>query len=606
MKYVLRRLNITGPLDEHSTPIEVIGQCMTSHGLEPEWDRLKDAMDVRYRRKCISKLMELPSMIITMDSPTPSKREMGRAVRYINRQTVFTDVRSVVEALEFLLEWEREEDMWGKIDGESGGGYGPIVEGATRNIDCTMIYKICKKRGLQTHPEHTLEDMRNLLLLEKTPREKLRDLFVDRIHVMSSSELINCFERLIPRGFDFGWKSYFDLYPVRREVDGCLDPLNIKFPTTNHEAVIMAARNFKVNIIQSRTPLMEYGLLLKGGLVERSFPVDSVLQDLLNNDPYALRTDQRFFPELPEYVYQKEDLRKMAMEEGWTDEPSHYNFLREVYEKKTFFAYGKGPMKGIIPENETLKIELTPYTEEDPLNLVFWGSRVKPQNLICFTWSELSMTFEHYKEFRNPVGKGGVLFDNFSIRKLLILSRKPCINKLIADRRKRLATIIEKIVLSNHDRMERMREIRESILSNESTREEMKSLFEHLYQITTAMRTDPEGDTNMEAIQNEVGLRLIDLESKLSEVAMKTKETFLNLPIVIYHPNEARFSMSEEGFEGYTVGGRLRIVYEGEGTKAMSSCLRLSSNWFLSSVCFYQAEFGFPVLFDITRLVHIG
>jgi presenilin-like A22 family membrane protease len=84
------------------------------------------------------------------------------------------------------------------------------------------------------------------------------------------------------------------------------------------------------------------------------------------------------------------------------------------------------------------------------------------------------------------------------------------------------------------------------------------------------------------------------------------RETFLNLPIVIYYGKEGKFSMSETSFEGYTIGGRLKIVYEGEGTMAMSSCLRLSSNWFLSTVCYYQKEFGFESSFDVTRLVHIG
>lgn len=613
MKFVLRRLNITGPLNENTTPVGVIYQCMSSHGIEPDRERLMDISDIRYRRKCISKLQDIPPLQIQLDPTNPSKKEMGRAVRYINSKTGFVSFNGVVDALRHLLVWERDSPVAGKV-------YGPITENLPRSLDCTMVYKLCREKGLATRPEHTLEDLIDMLeILESVPVERLRDYLIDQISTMSATDLVGLIKNQFPatvHSLDMG--SLLREYPRRRGGEILWDPLKTRIPKTSQEAVILAAKNFRVNISQSFSPLMEYALLLRKGVSDKSFPIDSNLQSIIANDPHAVKLDQRFFPDLPEYLYCPEDLRKMALEEGWSEtraEVGHYVFLRRTYFENTFYAFGKGPVSGILPENETLKIELTLYSEENPLDLVLWGSRHKPQNMICFSWRELLLTFEKYGEFRNPLVRGGGLFEPHTVKKLKSLARKPCIDRGVSERRKRLIAAIEKIDLSNHERMERIGAIRKEVISDEVRRREMETLLQSLFKITLAMRSFGEGEeminggggeVDLETMQINVGLRLIDFQTLIARSQEWVRETFLQLPIVIYYAKDGIFSTSETSFEGYTIEGRLKIVYEGEGTTAMSSCLRLSSNWFLSTVCYYQQEFGFETSFDITKLVHIG
>lgn len=588
MKYVLRRLNITGPLNETTTPIEVIDQCMTSHGLEPVWERLRDATDVRYRKKCISRLMEVPPVVITIDTP-PSRRELGKAVRYINCKTVFSDVGKIEMCLRRLSEWETDVEM------PEEGVSGPLTELDPGSLDCTMIYRLCVRRGLKTRPEHTVEEMRWLLTMSRVHPERLRDLVVEKVGGMSSVEVINLFERHIPRKFDFTRASFYELHSPRDDV---------VFPRTEHEAVILAARNFRLNITDSRDTFSEYSSLLRGGDL-----LDPRLRGKMDVDPYALRTDQRFFPELPEYAYYPETLRRLAVEEGWYSEEDSgtcYKFLRRVYFEKTFFAFGRGPMAGVVPENESLKIELTSYMDEDPLNLVLWGCRTEPQRMTCFTWGELLMTFEAYGDFRVPVETSRVFFEPSSIRKLVILARKPCINKIIADRMRRLVMVIEKIILSNNSYMETMRITRGRLNEIPEFKNQFRELLDMLYRVSLEMRGGAGGlDTgDLETVSTNVELELVELQALVDRVGEEVRRMFLGLPIVIY--SHGKFSRCEERFEGYTIGGRLKIVYEGESTSAMSSCLRLSSNWFLSTVYYYQTEFGLPTCFDITALVHVG
>lgn len=614
MKFVLKRLSITGPLDENVTPVEVIEQCMSSHGLEPDRERLMDISDVRYRRKCISKLRDIPPLHIHLETTNPPKKEMGRAVRYINSKTVFASLDAVVKALHHLLSWERNSFP------ASGSAYGPITDDFPENLDCTMVYKLCRRENIPTRPEHTLEDMVGMLeLSERASTERLRDFFIDRVMTMSVPELLGVFHTLLPSSAaDLSMHALLRAYPERRGEESLWDPLKTRIPRTGQEAVILAAKNFRVNISESLSPLMEYALLLKSGVSDKSFPIDSNLQAKIGNDPHAIRLDQRFFPELPEFLYCSEDLRKMALEEGWCDsngDPSHYDFLKKSYYENTFYAFGRGPMSGVMPENETLKIELTPYSEEEPHNLVLWGSRDRPQNMICLTWSELLLTFENYGEFRNPIGREGGIFEAHTIRKLNILAKKPCISRVVAERRKRLVAVIERVYLSNHERMERLNLVRNVFVSDEERRGEMEKLLLGLFRVTLAMRSHRDGEemvggegggVDIETAQINVGLRLIDLHDLLGSSQGWVRETFLQLPIVLYYAKEGKFSVSESSFEGYTIGGRMKIVCEGEGTPAMSSCMRLSSNWFLSTVCYYQLQFGFPVSFDVTRIVHIG
>jgi hypothetical protein len=169
--------------------------------------------------------------------------------------------------------------------------------------------------------------------------------------------------------------------------------------------------------------------------------IDSSLQDKIHRDSYALRLDQRFNPTLPEFVYKEDDLKKMATEEGWNQSFSSttpYDFLRSIHSLDTFFAFGKGPMTGIQPMNSDLVIELEPISEQDPNNMVLFGSRANTSALQAVSWWELIMTFENYREFRNPLycaSSGKFLLEDHVINKLVMLAPKPCIDQTISYRR---------------------------------------------------------------------------------------------------------------------------------------------------------------------------
>jgi len=283
---------------------------------------------------------------------------------------------------------------------------------------------------------------------------------------------------------------------------------------------------------------------------------------------------------------------------------------------ETFFAYGKGPMSGIQPLNSELMVELEQISEQDPSNMVLFGSRSNVSALQALSWLELSMTFESYRDFRNPLLPTAGLFSEHAVNKLVILAKKPCIDQTVADRRKRLLVAVENIRLETHSKMNYLNNIKSTIAESRVLKSELQGLLDQLYRMSLTMRSLKETDTlpddgsggpiDSETTQINVTLAAIQLDNVLGKVDSWSRDTFLNLPLVIYYVRENKFSTSETSFEGHTIGGRLNIVHSGENTTAISSCLRLSSNWFLSTVYYYQSIFGFPIHFDISRLKHIG
>lgn len=580
MTYELHRLRITGPLDVFETPVEVIVSCLESHGIEPDMTRLHNYDDGRYRKKCIDKLNECKPIKIS------SRKDYGKAVRYINSKTGFQNEDLIRCSLDHLQRWERQTTY------SSSSFFGPISEENPTAVDITMLYKICRQKSLKTRVDMTFADLRRLCHLSNFDEGVLRDMIIDRVQTSQLTDLINMVVSMGISERDNLYETYFK----SRSVNSLHDPLHVRFPKTDHEAVLMAAFNFKRDISESSDPMKEYAVLMKD---MKFFPVDNYLIHLQTVDKYSLHLDQRFNPKLPECVYHEDDLARMAVEEGWlrTDGDSvPFNFLKNNYMTNTFFAFKKGPMVLVQPENQDLIIECQAISELSPSNIVLYGSRADKKRMIAFSWSELTSTFEQYKEFRNPVSSPPDIFPAHVIRKLNILARKPCPDESASRSRKCLIAAIERIMLDKKILDDKLKAIQMSIVRDSSMKTNIETILKRLYNISMIMRDDSNRSQDIAAIE---------IYNFLSDPLIADSD-IIKLPLVIYYPKSGIFSTSESAYEGYTIQGRLKIVQEGETTRAISSCMRLSSNWFLSTVYYYQNVFDIQKSFDIIDLVHIS
>jgi hypothetical protein len=63
------------------------------------------------------------------------------------------------------------------------------------------------------------------------------------------------------------------------------------------------------------------------------------------------------------------------------------------------------------------------------------------------------------------------------------------------------------------------------------------------------------------------------------------------------------YDVSHDENDGLTIGDRIDII---ENNESVYSCIRVSSNWLISSSYFYLDQIGIPLAYDITKLRRIA
>jgi hypothetical protein len=97
-----------------------------------------------------------------------------------------------------------------------------------------------------------------------------------------------------------------------------------------------------------------------------------------------------------------------------------------------------------------------------------------------------------------------------------------------------------------------------------------------------------------------------DCVDKLN-VALARRIKNLTLVCIQDSPGKVlEFKQSSEPKNGLTIWDRYNIVIKGEESDNMSSCIRLTSNWFVSSAYYYLVALGLERPFDITQLAKIS
>ena len=107
--------------------------------------------------------------------------------------------------------------------------------------------------------------------------------------------------------------------------------------------------------------------------------------------------------------------------------------------------------------------------------------------------------------------------------------------------------------------------------------------------------------------QGEVDIRVSDAISSLEQYiqdAGKTGKMFLNLPLLRYR--HGVFSKATNQRDGLTLGQRLDIIKDGDDSDRVAACIRLTSNWFCSSIYRYMELMKIDPGFNIVDLRSIG
>jgi hypothetical protein len=562
-------------------------QILKCHGKDA--DESKFLISEKYRRKCYDHVMEGEDLVVNLNK----KKDLARMVRYINPTGEFADLELVRHIATMIQDPEK------LLNGFANHTIGFPTEQKPNALPMDVLLWIAHHKGLVIDPRYTEHDIHRIITLSNLSEETLRTRLLLRFINMNSRDII--------RNYGHELLQVDDDLPCINEIR-TFPP----FPRFATEAIAMAASKFAKDITEAENPMKEYENILCGRQT-----ADSKLLSVQAGDKFALDLKQRFRSHIPEHLYNVDALKRMAEEEGYSNDcqMTHYDYLCSVKDHDTFYAFGKGPAESYPRSNEYLLIGGDRIDSIDRNELLTYGNIHKPNaSLTVVSYQELQDTFNLYKEFRNPISEGYQTFSERSIRKLKILAQKPCADARVHDLRLTLFRTIVHIETFIKKRHMDVLNMKEELNVNVVNRNRMVVLLKTLLDLGKAARSYDQtkdafpyglGSASDTQTENNVSNLMVSLDTMCQEESF-VSEKFLALPMMRYNPTNSTFHTSQDEYDGFTVKDRLNILAKGDSVNEMSSCIRLSSNWFCHTAYYYLVMLGEEPPFDINQIRRVG
>ncbi len=378
------------------------------------------------------------------------------------------------------------------------------------------------------------------------------------------------------------------------------------------EVLAVAALIYQIDLTDAENPIDEFTRLQ----TTPYRPKDARLKQRLDSEfPQleSIRLDVRFNPHLPRSFYCNSILRGHAINQGFIiselNQTDPYELLQLSYFLPTF---NQGKLPNVT--NERTAIMFEDIVDLDSSELVSYGS---PDNeMRAFTYSELLDTFKRYRVFQDPSSEEGEYFSDRSIATLVRVSTLPLQSKESDENR---AIRNELVGVCNTIR-DVLRDVdddtRNFIFRYEQGNSKQKKTIEDMVWSFHSLAMNMRGWSgegpypiihtpvdNQNLVDSRCLDAVIDLERKVED-AGTSGEMFLNLPLLRFRQNT--FSKATNQKDGLTLGQRLYIIRDGNSSDRIAACIRLTSNWFCSSIYRYMELLKIDPGFNITELVSIG
>lgn len=566
-------------------PKKCILEILKCHGKEV--DEHKFWTNDKYCRKCFNVVSQLEDFTIDFNR----KKDISRLVRYIQPAGGFSDKTLIRRSANRIHRIAMDtEDVY-----VTHCNPRPLTQENPLGLNIDMMICLATRRGIQIRNSYDENTLYNLLLWSETPREKIQTQIYRIVSKLNSSEMIHKFYPVFIHNSPSGANE-----PIQSEEMPSSDVL---FPRFDQEAIIMSMINYKLDIRNAKNPMKVYhDLLSRNELRDENLLIE------LRKDSKALDLKQRFRIGIPEKFYETDDLKKMAYEEGFsfeTDKRTPYEFLTQFHTDviNTFYAYDKGPAHNRDAFNSYLLTTGDSIHIQPPLGLLYWGSLQTNEKLFVVSYHELLTTFKVYNCLRNPLVEGFQLFSDVMIRKLKILSQKPCADEGIHNVRMELYRLIHILEKRQQGMIHTIHTIR-----NHTQVEHMKWILKLGMACRSAKSMDPFpyeiGNLSEDETQLLISNMLLEYNNKFLHDS-SFQET-VKLPLVQYVTNTKSFIVNEDVYDGKTIDDRIRIMMKGDSARDMSSCIRLCSNWLCHTAYYYIVSEGVEPPFNIDMLCRIG
>lgn len=626
------KILITGNLNP-SIPYIVLKELAFEMGLLVSVERLEN--DVKYWAKIFKKLTKLEpqkitdyekdhDLLIQMINPLESKWENEN----LKNAYIFLNL-----FIEFLKGNQNDQTFnFSFMKAELQSNKNPC------SFNACILYALCKSKNIIIPLNASYQDMESLMIQydQQKQSEEIDTITVGSIdfHSEASPELfsplaisqeynspvanspVKCIEgRLEDKGL---FQIYTEIENLESESSLFTDinyVLDLVEPKNNIQAVILGSLLFNKDFTKYIEPLREFRRHKMNLGVSVS---DVKMNHIEKMNPMINELYLYFNPYIPRNAYKLDVMdHHLQMFSYLPSEyigTTSYQILQELHLQENFHL---GFHFNII--NVETPVLLDRIDDLQNFDLVCFG--VRDEVLQATSWKELKDIFQNMMMFVNPFEKKRV-FTKEQIERLLRLG-KWILNSNHFRFRYLFENISERTMQDIKECIETIEQIQFMqqtdfyFLTNIKHEYEVKTMkekdlillaFEKLFLLTMFMR-GWDGKTDDLPIHHapyptntpELEKKILECIFELDEINVKTKNFIYKLPLMIWK-NEFVQSVLEE--QGLTIGDRIKIVKNGE-TDGVHSCVRMTSNVFGSSYCFYCKVFKIYEKFNIKDLIYI-
>lgn len=585
MKFSLNRYNIIGNID-YNTPICVIQEIMNCLGDEISLEDINGKLDI-----IIDYIKNKEIDIEIKDSYM--EEELDSISLFVSQKETSWDHNNLIKAFTHII----------NFDGEipENFTYGEKTNNNPLTYDITMLYAFCVENSIKTNRKDTLKDLAVYTRLSFAKRHILLDALISKVLLIDNFGIIN-----ILKGTNNSRNEEFIFSDNSSSAIEKLKNMTNERPLlTNEEAIVSAAKNYNIDISESTTPGRELLQFYKYDTY-RPFTEDRFCETYKINPYYYDLT--KFWKSRLSCLYTDKMIMSLLNNEcvNHRDISDPKQFLYEITLTNNIY-------QGIIPTcsyNETF-IYKTSFDEINKKHIITYGI-LDSNDLIALTPEEITSFLRTHKDFRDFKNEGEILSER-NLKKLILLCKSFPLEESYTEL---LNTIRETKMLGNVINA-RMKEFISYFKGcDKTTKEKVNEIFDKLFELGMVMR-GWNGESNYplsekdcsnyteryEEIENRVTERMRKLNEHINSMSDTTKIIIKSLPLIKLSERDKSFYRSTNYDEGLSFYERLMLI----STKPESvyACLRLSSNYLVSTAQYYNVLINSKNYIDITKLEFI-
>lgn len=614
----LNRLFVTGPLNEN-TPYCVIKEILEAHNISHQ--PMKES-ELKFAN-CQAEIQKINmSRTATIEEPFDGHK-LRYLATFINFKIGTWTKSSLFQAYQHLMNFEFETlEKLKHLEIEPSQKSPSNIKA----LNACMLYKICVHYNISTKWNTSEKDMCFLIKKLFEPHSDLKNHILSLIETYDKEKLVNLYLHL-PKEKNPINPFYKEKSPSKEISETPLpsidnSKLNESFVNytdikkllqnakafTHYDALVLALLNYRINLTESKYPLLEYKEILKNPSLELYVPIDPVFKKRYLRNPEWYNFDYMFNIHFAS-IYNEKDLKNMCIREGYTVDDIRTNDCKELLykvQKTENIYFGKNVYN--------FEEEYTPIMMDEIKNLenkeCFSFGNYEKKSFKTFSAYELSELFIINKSYRNPYRNNEVLEERI-VNKIKFFSNRYNIVKLL-----KAIDIVEKWRVYSNENSERLRDF----YKKSERKDVILEFFNLIVQIGMYMRgwkgnENPyplnEKSTKVEGIQEKIEENVAQSIDKILKFIFNLREDergiLCHLPLMKFslEGENKVFLPTPDEEDGDSIIQRLKIVMSGNIHKNMKSCIRLSSNIILSSAYFYTCSLGLKEPFDILELQYI-